>query len=137
MVIVMGASDNREGDTESARISAGVGRKRGVNRWAVVAGALFVVLCLLFLWLAFGHLLLHRSTTRERLLSVTNIEEDVAESAKANGNVQHVRCRQTTSTEWSCVVYFSGGRQTPAHARWYNVEETLGVSLGRQGTSTK
>jgi len=64
MVIMVAPSDDRERDTESARISVGMGRKQGVNRWTVVAGALFVVLCLLVLWLAFGHLLLHRSTIR-------------------------------------------------------------------------
>ena len=103
--------------------------QRRYSGWAVTSVVLFALLVLLISWGAFGRHLLHAGPRAPRYPTSGEVESDVADSSKVNGDVRRVSCTRETPTMWECTVYFADGHTVAAQARWNAAERVLGVSM--------
>lgn len=100
------------------------------NVWATATMVLGMVLVCLILWLTFAHdLLRHSSSDTSSYPMISEVEDDVAESARVNGHVRRVNCAPAKVATWACIVYFANGHHLLARAQWNAAKKVLGVSF--------
>ena len=102
-----------------------------MRRWCrlILIGCIAVVGALV-LWIGVGVLAGHaihggrpgRPTTAE-------VERSIRGGSRSEGEVSQVGCHQITGNAWDCRVKFVDGRVVREHARWYQSDNELGVSV--------
>ncbi len=60
---------------------------------------------------------------------MSEVQRDVRESLRGEGEVTGMRCHPEKMGVWSCTVLFADRRVDLIRAVWYQSERTLGVSV--------
>jgi len=107
-------------------------KTRGWSR-ATAFGTIFGLLLGLMLWIVIAFVV------RDGILggnqhvlngwTTAEVEHDVRDRPRRNGEVRGVSCRQLTSSSWNCTVHLAGGEVEETHEVWYKTANELGTSV--------
>jgi hypothetical protein len=110
-------------------------RKVKSREWsrATAFGTIFGLLLGLILWIVIAFVVRDVILGGNRHVSngwtTAEVERDVSDRPRRNGEVRDVSCRQITSSAWNCSVHLASGEVEETHEVWYKAANELGTSV--------